>query len=91
MDAAQPKRTPRPGVEARIRNSARARRRGWITSSTSSAELSVTASAPARNLTFRWRNSDDDLCDTEVAEIERLCDEAKLIDHDASPEPSNKN
>jgi hypothetical protein len=36
-----------------IRNSAGARRRGWITSSTSAAELSVTAAAPARTLTFR--------------------------------------
>jgi hypothetical protein len=86
---AQPKRTPRPGVEARIRNSARARRRGWITSSTSSAELSVTASAPARNLTFRWRNSDDDSCDAERAEAERLRDEGKLIEPEAGLESSN--
>ena len=41
-----------------IRNSHRARRRGWITTSTSAAELSVTANAPARTLTFRWRTSD---------------------------------
>jgi hypothetical protein len=37
-----------------IRNSHRARRRGWITASTSAAELSVTANAPARTLPFRW-------------------------------------
>ena len=40
-----------------IRNSHRARRRGWITASTSAAELSVTANAPMRTLTFRWRTS----------------------------------
>jgi hypothetical protein len=36
-----------------VRNTARAKRRGWITTSTSAAELSVTANAPARTLTFR--------------------------------------
>src|ERR1700723_488013 len=41
-----------------IRNSHRARRRGWITTSTRAAELSVTANAnnESRTLTFRWRN-----------------------------------
>jgi hypothetical protein len=43
-----------------IRNSHRARKRGWITTSTSASELSVTANAPARTLTFRWRTSEDD-------------------------------
>jgi hypothetical protein len=44
-----------------IRNSHRARRRGWITTSTSAAELSVTANAnnQSRTLTFRWRNDSD--------------------------------
>jgi hypothetical protein len=88
-----------------IRNSHRARRRGWITTSTSVAELSVTANAPARTLIFRWRTSEDDERDAEAAEIERLRDEGKhvvsigwddptecqTIDHEASPEPSNKN
>ena len=70
-----------------IRNSHRARKRGWITTSTSAAELSVTSNAPARTLTFRWRTSDDDKRD---AEAERLRDEGKLIEHAASPEPSSK-
>jgi hypothetical protein len=85
-----------------IRNSHRARRRGWITTSTSVAELSVTASAPARTLTFRWRTSEDDERDAEAAEAERLPDEGKpmvsigwgdggkLIEHEAGPESSNK-
>ena len=73
-----------------IRNSHRARRRGWITTSTSVAELSVTANAPARTLTFRWRTSEDDERDAEAAARERLRDVGKLIDHEAGPKPSNK-
>ena len=85
-----------------IRNSHRARKRGWITTSTSVAELSVTANAPARTLTFRWRTSEDDERDAEAAEAERLRDEGKpvvsigwgdggkTIEHEAGPELSNK-
>jgi hypothetical protein len=51
-----------------IRNSHRARKRGWITTSTSAAELTVTANAPARTFTFRWRSSEDDERDAEAAE-----------------------
>jgi hypothetical protein len=40
-----------------IRNNHRARKRGWITTSTSVAELSATTNAPARTLPFRWRTS----------------------------------
>jgi hypothetical protein len=42
-----------------IRNSHRARRRGWITTSTSAAELSLSATNQSRTLTFRWRNDSD--------------------------------
>jgi hypothetical protein len=43
-----------------IRNSHRARKRGWITTSTSAAELSVNVNADQpRTITFRWRSSDD--------------------------------
>jgi hypothetical protein len=70
-----------------IRNSHRARRRGWITTSTSAAELSVTANAPVRTLTFRWRTDDDDRRDAEAAEAERVRGEGKLIEHE--PQPSN--
>ena len=73
-----------------IRNSHRARRRGWITTSTSAAELSISANAPARTLTFRWRTSEDDERDAQRAEAERLLDEGKLIEYEASPEASNK-
>jgi hypothetical protein len=87
-----------------IRNSHRARRRGWITTSTSAAELSVTANAPARTLSFRWRTSEDNKRDPEAAEAERLRDEGKtgisigwgepdggkLIEHEAGTGPSDK-
>ena len=43
-----------------IRNSHRSRKRGWITSSTSAAELSVSANADQpRTIVFRWRTSDE--------------------------------
>ena len=48
-----------------IRNSHRSRKRGWITSSTSAAELSASANADQpRTITFRWRGSDDELATT---------------------------
>jgi hypothetical protein len=44
-----------------LRNSHRARKRGWITSSTSAAELSVSASADQpRRIVFSWRSPDDE-------------------------------
>jgi hypothetical protein len=73
-----------------IRNSHRARKRGWITTSTSAAELSVSTSAPTRTFTFRWRTSEDDARDAERAEAERLRDERRLIEYEAEPESSNR-
>jgi hypothetical protein len=63
-----------------IRNSHRARKRGWITSSTSAAELSVSANAnnQSRTLTFRWRNDSD-------PEQDSWGDEPKLIEHEDKP------
>ena len=87
-----------------IRNSHRARRRGWITTSTSVAELSVTANAPARTLTFRWRTDDDGKRDADTAKAEQLLDEGKpvvsigwgdggsdkTIEHEPNPRPSSE-
>jgi hypothetical protein len=87
-----------------VRNSHRARKRGWITTSTSAAELSVTANAPARTLTFRWRTSEDDARDAERAEAERLRNAGKpvvsigggdggsdkTIEHEPNPRPSSE-
>jgi hypothetical protein len=86
-----------------IRNSHRARRRGWITTSTSVAELSVSTSATGpREIRFRWRTDADDQRDAEATERERLLeegkhvvsigwgDDGKTIEHQASSESSGK-
>jgi hypothetical protein len=74
-----------------IRNSHRARKRGWITTSTSVAELSISTSATGpREIRFRWRTDEDDRRDAEAAEAERMRDEGKLIEHEVSPQSSNK-
>ena len=57
-----------------LRNSHRARRRGWITSSSSVAELSVSA-GPQPELVFRWREPGDG----RDAEIARLEEEGKRV------------
>jgi hypothetical protein len=62
-----------------IRNSHRARKRGWITTSTSAAELSISANAnnQSRTLTFRWRNDSDPELDS--------WGQPKLIEHEDKP------
>ena len=75
-----------------IRNNHRARKRGWITTSTSVAELSISTSATGpREIRFRWRTDADDKRAAEAAEAERLREEGKLIEYEAGPAPSNKN
>jgi hypothetical protein len=88
-----------------IRNSHRARRRGWITTSTSVAELSISASANGpRTITYRWRTEEDDTRDAEAARRERLRDAGKpvvsigwgdggsdkTIEHEPNPRPSSE-
>jgi hypothetical protein len=70
-----------------LRNTARAKRRGWITSASASVDVNVQANKNV-SYVFRWRTSDDDKRDAEAAEAERLRDEGKLIEYEA--EPSNK-
>ena len=50
-----------------LRNTARAKRRGWITSSVASVDMTVNANLPPRQIVFRWRNEDDDKRDAEAA------------------------
>jgi hypothetical protein len=51
-----------------LRNSHRARRRGWLTSTTGFADLSV--SVPSGGVvTYRWRTEEDDKRDAERAEL----------------------
>jgi hypothetical protein len=87
-----------------LRNTARAKRRGWITSSVASVDMTVNANLPPRQIVFRWRGEDDDKSDAEAAEIERLREEgkqvvsigwgdpdgSKTIEHEANPEDLNK-
>jgi hypothetical protein len=86
-----------------IRNSHRARKRGWITTSTSVAELSISTGANGpRVFRFRWKTDADDKRDAEAAEAERLRDPGKpvasiawgdggkIIEHENSPEASRK-
>jgi hypothetical protein len=48
------------------------------------------SAGPPRVIEYRWRNSDEDKREAEAAEAERLRDEGKLIEYEASPKPSNK-
>jgi hypothetical protein len=87
-----------------VRNTALARRRGWLTSNSSMIDVNVSASVQPRTVIYRWRTDDDDKRDAEAAEIERLREESKTvisigwgdpesgktIEHEASPESSNK-
>ena len=72
-----------------LRNTARAKRRGWITTASANVDVNVQANRNV-NYTFRWRTSEDDERDAEAAERERLRDEGKLIGHEPGPKPSNK-
>jgi hypothetical protein len=72
-----------------VRNSHRARPRGWITTSTTPAELSISANTTGpRAITFRFRTREE--VAAEATEAERLRDEGKLIEHEADPEHSNE-
>jgi hypothetical protein len=51
------------------------------------ADVSV-QSKKTVDYTFRWRTSEDD--EREAAEAERLRNQCKLIEHEASAQPSNK-
>jgi hypothetical protein len=42
-----------------LRNSAKAKRRGWITTANAGGDLSVSASPARTTVTFRWRTDDD--------------------------------
>ena len=47
------------------------------------------ANLQPRQIVYRWR-CNDDRRDAEAAECERLLDEGKFIEHEASPQSSNK-
>jgi hypothetical protein len=69
-----------------LRNTARAKRRGWITSSSASVDFNVNSSLPPRTITFRWRTAEDDARDAAVdSDVV-----GPLILHDSTPTPSDK-
>jgi hypothetical protein len=63
-----------------VRNSARAKRRGWITSSSAGVDLTVNNSIQARTVTFRWRTADDPVLDSWGEPVD-----GKLIEHVDKP------
>jgi hypothetical protein len=71
-----------------LRNTARAKRRGWIVSA--SAGVDATVNTAPREIHFRWRTDEDDKRDAERAEAERLREGGKLIEHESGPEPLNE-
>jgi hypothetical protein len=70
-----------------LRNSVKARRRGWITSSSSTVDLNVTTNNLSQTITYRWRGENDP--DPNAEETERLRQERwgdkPLIEHEAKP------
>jgi hypothetical protein len=63
-----------------VRNSARAKRRGWITSSSAGVDLTVNNSIQARTIHFRWRGPDDPVLDSWGEPVD-----GKLIEHADKP------
>jgi hypothetical protein len=61
-----------------LRNIARAKRRGWITSASASVDVNIQNNKTA-NYTFRWRNADDPDpgCGTRVRRWSRLGDQTR--------------
>jgi hypothetical protein len=60
-----------------VRNSVRAKRPGWITSSSAGADLIVNNNLQARTVTFRWRRDDDPVLNS--------WGEPQLIEHTDKP------
>jgi hypothetical protein len=56
-----------------VRNSARAKRRGWIVSASGGVDVTINTGSSPREIIYRWRTSDD----AEAAEAERLFDAAE--------------
>jgi hypothetical protein len=64
-----------------LRNTARARRRGWVTSATSAAaELSIIDAPAKRTVTFRFRTDEDDEAEKAVEREQLEAEGNKVID-----------
>jgi hypothetical protein len=87
-----------------LRNSSRAKRRGWVITANASVDVNLNSHSQPRVIEYRWRTDEDDKRDAEAAEIERLPEEGKTvvsigwsdpndgktIEHEANREPSGK-
>ena len=62
-----------------LRNTARAKRRGWIVSASGGVDVTINANLPPRQIIYRWRTNEDDKRDAEAAEHERLEAEGKTV------------
>jgi hypothetical protein len=64
-----------------LRNTARARRRGWVTAATSAAaELSIIDAPAKRTVTFRFRTDEDDEAEKAVEREQLEAEGNKVID-----------
>ena len=75
------------------KNSVQSKRRGRIPGSSASAEINVNANAAKVEHTFRWGDSRDDAVEKHVVDIrwdDETPSDSKLIEHEANPQPSNK-
>jgi hypothetical protein len=70
-----------------LRNTAKAKRRGWITTASASVDVNVQNNKTV-NYTFRWRNADDP--DPGVDETGRLRDEGKTVVSIGWSDPNEK-
>ena len=61
-----------------LRNSSKAKRRGWITAASASVDMNIQTNRTV-NYTFRWRTPEDDARNAEAAEIERLREEGEQV------------
>jgi hypothetical protein len=65
-----------------LRNTARAKRRGWITSGAGSVDLNVNVDNSVRTITYRWRGENDP---DPNAPIDWGDDGKPLIEHEVKP------
>ena len=76
-----------------LRNSARAKRRGWITSSSTGVDVNVGADLPPRRIIISWPNPDGTIYGVDKDD-DSLDDGtpsgSKLIEREANPKPPDK-
>jgi hypothetical protein len=112
LDRRRPRSTRRSAVTSRrrdaaayfiLRNSSRAKRRGWVITANASVDVNLNSHSQPRVIEHRWRTDEDDRRDAEAAEADRLREEGKpvvsigwgdgdsekTIEHEPNPRPSS--